>query len=330
LIGSAFSKNNMSVTSRQDLIDYALRKLGAPVIAIEVDADQVEDRVDEALQFFQDFHYDATERIYLKHQITGTRILVASVLNFLPGEVVKSGSGAIFAIDSIDPASSTLITKYVTKNDLPDGTFLPNEVIVGQSSGASTTVISKTAGDIENRCVPISEMVTGIIRAIPWWHVTGNTNYMFDPKYQVILSTFQTLSSSSMIYYEQLMSHISMLDKVLRPIDSIRFNRKASVVYLDYDWTTANIGSYLVFECYRILDPEVFTEIYNDRMLKKLVVAKIKYQQAQNLQKYQGIQLLGGVTVDATTLMAQAVAEISSAETEIRDSYEIPPIGFLS
>lgn len=319
----------MSISSRQDLIDYALRKLGAPVINIEVESEQVEDRVDEALQFFQDFHYDATERIYLKHQITGTRVNVTSVSNFMIGEIVRSASGIEFQIEAIDTGTNTIITKVVYKNTLPEGQFLTLEVITGQLSGASTTVISKVQGDTENRYVPISDMVTGVIRAIPWWHVTGNSNYMFDPKYQVILSTFQTLSSSSMIYYSQLLSHISLLDQVLRPIDSIRFNRKSSNVYLDYDWTDAMIGGYLVFECYRILDPEVFTEIYNDRMLKKLVVAKIKYQQAQNLQKYQGIQLLGGVTVDAATLMAQAVAEIESAETEIRSSYEMMPIGFL-
>jgi hypothetical protein len=319
----------MSISSRQDLIDYALRKLGAPVINIEVEDEQVEDRVDEALQFFQDFHYDATERIYLKHQITGTRVNVTSVSSFMIGEIVRSASGIEFKIEAIEVLTNTIITKVVYKNTLPEGQFLPLEVITGQLSGASTTVISKVQGDTENRYVPISDMVTGVIRAIPWWHVTGNSNYMFDPKYQVILSTFQTLSSSSMIYYSQLLSHISLLDQVLRPIDSIRFNRKSSNVYLDYDWTDAMIGGYLVFECYRILDPEVFTEVYNDRMLKKLVVAKIKYQQAQNLQKYQGIQLLGGVTVDAATLMAQAVAEIEAAETEIRSSYEIPPIGWI-
>ena len=172
-------------------------------------------------------------------------------------------------------------------------------------------------------------MVTGVIRAIPWWQITNKSTYMFDPQYQVIVSTFQNLSSSSMIYYSQLMSHIAMIDQILRPIDSLRFNRKTSNVYLDFDWTTAEIGSFLVFECYRILDPEVFNEIYNDRMLKKLVTAKIKYQVATNLQKFQGIQLLGGVTVDATTMMAQAVAEIESAEEEIRDSYMEPPIGFI-
>ena len=120
-----------------------------------------------------------------------------------------------------------------------------------------------------------------------------------------------------------------MLDQILRPIDSIRFNRKTSNVYLDFDWTTAQIGGHLIFECYRILDPELFVSIYNDRMLKKLVTAKIKYNWATNCQKFQGIQLLGGVTVDATTLMAQAVAEIESAETEIKDAYQEMPIGFI-
>jgi hypothetical protein len=64
-------------------------------------------------------------------------------------------------------------------------------------------------------------------------------------------------------------------------------------------------------------------------MLKKLVTAKIKYQWASNVQKYQGIQLLGGVTIDGSTLMAQSVAEIESAENEIKDAYSEPCIGWL-
>lgn len=317
----------MTISSRVDLIDYALRKLGAPVLAIEVNTDQIEDRVDEALQFFQDFHYDGTERIYLKHQITGTVINVVSSDNFIIGENVTSTSGCIFQIAQVMPG--ILITKTVFKNGVSGGEFTPQDTIIGTSSGASTTVVSKIPGDIENGYVPISDMVTGIIRAIPWWHVTNKTSYIFDPQYQVILSTFQSLSSSSMIYFSQLMSHISMLDQILRPIDSVRFNRKMGKVSLDFDWSTAEIGGFLIFECFRILDPEEFISIYNDRMLKKLVTAKIKYQWAANLQKYQGIQLLGGVTVDATTLMAQAVAEIESAENEIRTSYSESPIGFL-
>lgn len=317
----------MTISSRQDLIDYALRKLGAPVLAIEVDNNQVEDRVDEALQFFQDFHYDGTERVYLKHQIVGTVINVTSGADFIVGEHVRATSGATFQIAGI--SGDKLITKAVFLSGVPGYNFSSLETITGVSSGASTTVISKVVGDIENGWVPISDMVTGIIRAIPWWHVTNKTSYIFDPQYQVILSSFQSLSSSSMIYFSQLMSHISMLDQILRPIDSVRFNQKMNRVSLDFDWTTAEIGGFLIFECFRILDPETFIEVYSDRMLKKLVTAKIKYQWATNLQKYQGIQLLGGVTVDASTLMAQAVAEIESAENEIRTSYSESPIGFI-
>lgn len=315
------------IHSRADLIEYALRKLGKPVINIEVDMTQVEDRVDEALSFFQDFHYDATERVYLKHQITGSTINVTDATGFIPGETVLSASGAKFVIESI--SGNAIVTKAVYKNSIPGSGFDPLEVITGQTSGMSTTVVSKVQGDIENGWVPISEMVTGVIRAVPWWHATGNSNYVFDPKYQVIMATFQNLSSSSMIYYSQLMSHISLMDQVLRPIDSLRFNKKQSKIILDFDWETANIGSFLIFECYRILDPEEFTSIYNDRMLKKLVTAKIKFQWATNTQKYSGVQLMGGVTIDASTLMGQAVAEIEAAEKEIRDSYEEQPIGFL-
>lgn len=318
----------MSVSSRLELVNYCLRKLGQGVINIEITPDQIDDRVSEALQFFQDFHYDGTERVYLKHQITGSQVNVVSGLNFIVGEKVRSASGSEFLIDSI--SENTIITKMVTKGLMPRIEFLPNESIVGLSSGASTTVLSKISGDIENGFVPISDMVTGVIRAIPWWNITNKSTYMFDPQYQVIMSTFQNLSSSSMIYYSQLMSHIAMIDQVLRPVDSFRFNRKMNQIYLDFDWTTANIGSFLIFECYRILDPEVFVQIYDDRMLKKLVCAKLKYQWAENCQKYAGIQLLGGVTVDAATLMGQAVAEIKAAEAEIRDSYEELAIGFIA
>ena len=60
--------------SRQDLIDYAKRRLGDPVLEINVDEDQMEDRVDEALQYYQEYHSDATVRTYLKHQITAADI----------------------------------------------------------------------------------------------------------------------------------------------------------------------------------------------------------------------------------------------------------------
>jgi hypothetical protein len=319
----------MTISSKVDLIQYALRKLGAPVINIEVAAEQIEDRVDEALQFFQDFHYDGTERIYLKHQLIATIVTVDATAGFMPGEVVVAIDGTHFQILSMTATTFTVRAIYNVTNS-PNSSFQASAILTGQTTGSVCTYVSAVQGDIETGSVPISDMVTGIIRAIPWFQGTNSAAFIFDPKYQVIMSTFQNLGSSSMIYFEQLMQHINLIDQVLRPIDSVRFNRKMGRVYMDLDWGLANPGDYLIFECYRILDPEVFTQIYNDRMLKKLVTAKVKYQWAQNTSKYQGIQLLGGVTIDSTALMSQAVAEIEAAEQEIRDSYMELPIGFLA
>lgn len=319
------------INSRDGLIEYAMRKLGSPVIAVEVDISQVEDRVDEALQFFQDFHYDATERMFLKHQITGTTIRVTDTTGWVVGETARAPDGTNFTLVAIE--SGKFITRNVYSAKMLPGVALPpGTVLTGQTSGSVTTVIVKTAGDTETSSVPVSEMVTGVVRVLPWsgGNSTRSDNYMFDPQYQLIVNNFQNLTSTGMIYYSQLQSHLSLLRDVLNPIDSIRFNKKMNRVHIDADWSNMAIGSFLIFDCFRILDPEVFTDIYNDRMLKKLVTAKVKYQWATNTQKYEGIQLLGGVTINASTLMAQAVAEIEAIETEIRDSFEIPAIGFLA
>jgi len=319
----------MAISSKVDLIEYALKKLGKPLIHIEVAADQIEDRVDEALQFFQDFHYDGTERLYLKHQLLPTVITVSTTVGFIPGEIVSAPDGVHFRILTIPSGTTFTARAILNLADSPNTVFQPAAVLTGQSTGSVCTFMSSVPGDVDTGSVPISDMVTGIIRAIPWFAGTNSANYIFDPKYQVIMSTFQNLGSSSMIYFEQLMQHISLIDQVLRPIDSVRFNRKMGRVFLDLDWAMANPGDFIIFECYRILDPETFTSIYNDRMLKKLVTAKIKFQWAQNTSKYQGIQLLGGVTIDSSSLMSQAVAEIEAVEQEIRDSYMELPIGFI-
>lgn len=317
------------LVTRQQLIDYALRKLGAPVIQIEVDEEQIDDRVDEAIQFYQDFHFDGTERIYMNHQITGSMIQVSSTANFIEGEnVVGQTSGLTFRIEKIQ-SSSIFVTKITTLNGMQSDAFIAGETLIGQTSNATCTFTSKIKGDIENRYVSCSDLVTGVVRVIPFFGAVNARNYMFDPKYQLIVSQFNNLAYTNMVYYQQIMQYISVLDSTLRPDQSIRFNQKVGRIYIDMNWIDAEIGDYIVFEVYRVLDPETNVKMYNDRMLKKLVTAKIKYQWAMNIQKYDSIQLVGGVTINASTIFEQAVAEIESAESEIRDSYEEKPIGFF-
>lgn len=318
------------ITTKQELVDYALRKLGAPVISIEIDSTQINDRVDEALEFFRDFHYDATERIFLKHKITGTSINVVSSVGFVVGEEVRTPDDVWFKIDSIE-GNTIIVNNVYDKLMQPGADLPPATVITGQTSGVVTAVILKTAGDTELLSVPVSDMVTGVVRVIPWGVYGSHTDaYLFDPKYNASIAGFHSVASTSLIYYSQVMSRMSLIDQVLNPIDSLRYNKKMNRVFIDMNWATAKIGSYLLFDCFRVLDPAVYTEIYNDRMLKKLLTAMLKKQWAQNTGKYTNIQLLGGVTVDAATLMAQAEAEIESAETEIRENYELPPIGFIN
>ena len=312
------------IHTRQELIDYAKRKLGFPVINLELDDAQVEDRVDEALQFFQDFHYDATERVYLKHQLRGTELPVAMSGTFIPGEAVTgSVSGLSFVLDSV-PSATMLVTKKL------GGVLDASDMLTGATSGA-TAVITGTIviGDFENQYVPTSELVTGVTRVIPFNNFYAGSNFMFDPKYLFVVQNFHNIASTSIIDYSMYQSQISLIEQTLRPIDSIRFNRHANRIYMDIDWNTLSVGQYLIFDAFRVLDPEVFHDIYNDRMLKKLVVAKIKYQWAMNVQKFSSVALLGGITINAANLLDQAEREIESAEHEIRDSYEIPPMGFI-
>ena len=89
-------------TSRATLIDYCKRRLGDPVIEINVDEDQLEDRVDEALQYYQEYHSDATLRTYLKHQVTATDI---------SNEYISLSSNIIF-VSKLFPISSSFNSSF--------------------------------------------------------------------------------------------------------------------------------------------------------------------------------------------------------------------------
>ena len=75
-------------TSRSTLQEYALRRLGKGVIDINVSTDQIDDRTDEALQFFQEYHFDGVEKTYLKHKVTATTLTVSNSSQFTVGEKI--------------------------------------------------------------------------------------------------------------------------------------------------------------------------------------------------------------------------------------------------
>jgi hypothetical protein len=100
-------------------------------------------------------------------------------------------------------------------------------------------------------------------------------------------------------------------------------------LYIDYTTAKLNAGEYIIIECYRKIDPADFTDIYNDMFLKKYATALVKYQWGENLSKFQGIALPGGVTLDAQQIKTEAQEEITRLEEESRLNFEMPVMDLM-
>ena len=105
---------------------------------------------------------------------------------------------------------------------------------------------------------------------------------------------------------------------------SIKFNQHDNRLYIDMDWTNdLATDEYIVIECYRKLDPETFTDVYNDIYLKRYVTALFKKQWGANLSKFAGVAMVGGVTLNGQQIYSEALQDIEKLEQEIRSTYEL-------
>ena len=256
--------------TRDQLKQYALRALGKPVIEINVDDDQLEDRIVEALQYYAQYHYDGIRRTYLKYQYTQTdrdRIL-----------------------------SNT--TETTTKNSVT------------------------TAWNEGNNFLIVPECVFSVINIFPFSD-KGNLN-LFDVRYQLRLNDLYDFSSTSVINYDIVLRHLDFLDHILVGEKPLRFNQNDNRLYIDMDWQNdLQVGEYLVIECYRKLDPDVYTDVYNDMILKRYVTALFKKQWGANLSKFNGVAMVGGVTLNGQQIFSEALTDVQKLEDEIRKSFEM-------
>ena len=259
-------------STRETLKQYCLRNLGKPVIDINVDDDQVEDRIDEALQYFAQYHVDGVERMYLKYLVTADDITRMTT-------------------DASESATENSITTTYKRAD--------NFLVVPSSVISVVNVF------------PLSDR--------------ANLN-MFDVRYQLRLNDLYDFSSTSIVHYEMTMRHLDFLDHILVGEKPMRFNQLSNRLYIDMDWgTDITAGEYLIFEVFRKVDPDTYTDLYDDLYLKRYVTALIKRQWGQNLSKFSGTAMLGGVTLNGPELFSSAIDEQQRLEEEIRLNYEEPP-----
>jgi hypothetical protein len=309
----------MAVSTRSGLKDYALRALGAPVLEINVDDDQIEDRIDEALDYWKLYHYEGVEQIYLKQQIRASEIVLTTSVaaNFRLAERITgatSGATAEVCQESSRTSSGTLL---LVRNI--SGTFTAGEAIAGANSGTTATTSTITLREYDNRYIEVPDYVWGVTKILSAGQASSSKN-IFDLQYQLRLNDLYDLTSTSLIYYKTVMSHLALLDLELNGHQGFRFNRLNGRLYLDANWATDFIlGDYIIVQSYRAMDPTTWSKVYNEPWLKHYVTALFKKQWATNIKKFSGIQLPGGVTLDGDKLYDEATTEIKELEDELQN-----------
>ena len=267
-------------STRQGLIDYCLRRLGAPVLEINVDDDQIDDLVDDALQYFHERHFDGVERTYLKHQINQTEI---------------------------DQARETTISSSATS-----------------TVGVSSTYTWTEAANF----IQVPDSVIGVEKVFKFNKSTVSSG-MFNIQYQLFLNDIHWFASSELLSYAMTKSRLEDIDFLLTPSNQIRFNKRQNRLYLDIDWANYNTDDYIILECFRILDPNDFTAVYNDSFLKEYLTSIIKKQWGQNLIKFQGVKLPGGVELNGRQIYDDAIREIEDIKSRMSSYYELPPLDMI-
>ena len=326
-------------TSRATLKDYAKRKLGHPVVELNLDDDQMEDLIDDALEFFQEYHFDGTYPTFLKHQITGSTLKITTNTAFTAGEVITGGTSGVRAtVHEYHSANTTIRYKNPEVKSGGDGntfyantttTFGNGETITGATSGASATTASSdanTLGDFDNQYITIEENIIGIKGVIPFYQETRNNTNMFSVNYQYSLNDLYTFggmqSFKNFVFTQQ---RLTMINNLFNTMPRFRFNRHTDRLYLDIEWgNDVNIDDFIIAEAYIITDPSSFSDVYGDMFLKKYVTALFKKQWGQNLIKFEGLQLPGGVTLNGRQLYDDATTEIDRIEEEVQLKYQLP------
>jgi hypothetical protein len=255
-----------TVSSRAQFKDYCLRKLGFPVIQINIDDDQVDDRVDEALQYYQMYHFDGIQKTYYIHAVT----------------------------------QQDIDSRYLDLSSVTDNANNATEVI-------------------------------GVTRIFPLNDSQASVD-MFDLRYQLRLNELYDFTSASYINYTMTMQHLRMLEQLFTGEVPIRYQRHMQKLFIDWGWGEfeAPVGQIVVVECYTILDPNVYSRVWNDWWLKRYATALIKQQWGSNLKKFGGIQLPGGVVLNGDKIYEEADGEIAELEKDMENNFGGIPEFYLN
>ncbi len=311
-------------TTRAQFIDYCKRRLGHPVIEINVDDDQVEDRVDDALQFFYDYHFDGCEKIYMKHQFTQEDIdrrwiycpdAVIFVHSVLPFDDSNSSVNMfdlryqlrlhdLYDFTSVSYVSYEITMQHIrTLNLLFSGTPQfrfnrhHNKLFLDIDWERDATVGEYVVIECYRKLSPESITLTGTVSATNTANTLTGTDTKFDQ--EILDGDVITISGTEL-----------QVNHILSPTEIQLVKTPA-----------ANITNGSIVKA-------GMTDVWDDRFLKRYATALIKYQWGSNLSKFAGVQMPGGVTLDGPRIMEEAQREIDKIEEEMQ-SYNVLPSDFI-
>ena len=279
--------------SREELTNYCLRQLGEPVVEVNVADEQIEDLIDDGIQYFQERHFDGVERMYLKYKLTEDDVNRGQATN-------QTGSSNTLGITTTSGISTT---------------------VTGMSD--MTNSFYETSNFIQ-----VPDSVIGIEKIFKFDSSTISGG-MFSIKYQLFLNDLYQFNSVNLLQYSMTKTYLEDIDFLLTTDKQLRFNKRQGRLYIDMDWGSETKDTYLIIDCYRILDPNTFTDVYNDSFLKKYVTALIKRQWGQNLLKFRGTRLPGGVELNGRELYEDAQRELDDIKQRMTQEYELPPYDFI-
>ena len=274
-------------SSREGLIDYAKRQLGFPVLEINVADEQFQDLLDDAIQIYQERHYDGIARMYLKYKIT--------------------------------------------QDDIDRGQARGGDSTLGISTTTTTSTVGlSTTFNIEenNNYIQMPPSVIGVNQI---FKVRSDTVYdgLFNIRYQLFLNDLYAFGSIDLLQYAMVQTKLEDITFLLNPDVRYRFNIRQDRLYIDVDWAQINKDDYFVIDCFRILDPDDFTKVYNDQFLKRYFTALCKKQWGMNLIKFQGVQLPGGIQLNGRQIYDDGVKELDEIRAKMSSDYEMPPLDMI-
>ena len=274
--------------SRNELKEYCLRQLGAPVLEINLADEQCQDLIDDAIQYFQERHFDGVLNTYLKYKIT--------------------------------------------QDDIDRGTAKP-DVGPGITTTSATSTIDGSSIQFDwkenSNYLQVPPSVIGVNKI---FHFDGSntlTNNMFSVKYQLFLNDVYYWGAVELLSYAMTKTYLEDINFLLTTEKQIRFNQRMDRLYLDIDWESMTVGDYVIMDCWTTLDPSDYNRVWNDSFLKRYLTATMKRRWGQNLIKFQGVKLPGGIELNGRQIYDDAEKDLEIIREQMSNMNQIPPLDMI-